>query len=146
MSATRLISLLVVATFAAATDGQVSVDARFLPPGSANDAAAIAVTLTPKDRAIVVNERPAPRLSLDPGQTVLIDKQLPRLSSGAPVDPAQARYLDPRIPVRFPVALAPSAPRGTHLVRGSVTFYYCSKSEGWCKKGTSEIAVDVTVP
>jgi hypothetical protein len=146
MSATRPISLLVVATFAVATDGQVSVNARFLPPVSANGAAAIAVTLAPKDTTIVVNERPAPRLSLDPAQTVLVDKQPPRLSSGAPVDPSQARYLDPRIPVRFPVALAPSAPSGTHVVKGSVTFYYCSKSEGWCKKGTSEIAVDVTVP
>jgi hypothetical protein len=104
------------------------------------------VTLTPVLPGIVVNEQPAPRLKLDPAQVVLVDRQPPRAPSTAPIDPSQARYLDPRVPVRFPVALAAGAPRGTHAVRASVTYFYCSKSEGWCRKGTGEISVDVTVP
>ena len=94
---------------------------------------------------LVGNEKPAPRLSFDPTQTVLLDKQPPRTASGGEADPSQAKYLDPQVPVRFPVAIAPGAPHGTHTVRGTVTFYFCSKAEGWCKKGVSEIAVDVTV-
>lgn len=136
---------LAVVVFAAAAASQVGVEARFLPPAGAGADAAVSVTFAPREAGIVVDEKPAPRLSLDPTQTVLVDKQPPRTSSGGEVDPSQAKYLDPQVPVRFPVAIAPGVPRGTHTVKGTVTFYFCSKAEGWCKKGVSEIALDVTV-
>ena len=31
-------------------------------------------------------------------------------------------------------------------VKGTVTYFYCSKREGWCRKGTSEVAFTVAVP
>ena len=145
MSAMSASPSLAVVVFAAAAASQVGVGARFLPPASPGADAAISVTFAPQEPGIVVNEKPAPRLSLDPAQTVLLDKQPPRTASGGEADPSQAKYLDPQVPVRFPVAIAPGAPHGTHTVRGTVTFYFCSKAEGWCKKGVSEIAVDVTV-
>jgi hypothetical protein len=131
--------------FATATASQVSVEAAFLPPAKPGADAAIAVMLEPQAAGIVVNEKPAPRLSLDPLQTVLVDRQTPRAAGGGEIDPSQARHLDPSVPVRFVVAIAPGTPRGTHTVRGTVTFFYCSKTEGWCKKGSSEIAVIVPV-
>lgn len=143
MSLSPSIAGLVLAVAAA---GQVAVEAIFVPPAKPGAEAAIAVTLTPEADGIVVNEKPAPRLSLEPTQAVLVDKQPPRAPGSGAADPSQAKYLDPQVPVRFSVALAPGAPRGTHLVRGQVAFFYCSKTEGWCKKGASEIAVNVPVP
>jgi hypothetical protein len=31
-------------------------------------------------------------------------------------------------------------------VKGNVTYFYCSKREGWCRKGTSEVTFVVNVP
>ena len=147
MTATRpSLSIALPLVLAAATTSQVGVEAIFVPAAKAGADAAIAVTLTPEAAGIVVDERPAPRLSLDPLQTVLLDKQPPRAANAGEADPSHPRYLDPSVPVKFPVAVAPGAPRGTHMVHGSVTFYFCSKVEGWCKKGTGEIAVSVSVP
>jgi hypothetical protein len=141
-----LLALFAASAILAADPSYVRVTARFVPPPTAGTDGAIAVTLSPLATGIVVNETPAPRLKLDPAQAVLIDKQPARPAGTGPLDPSQAKYLDPRLPVLFPVALAPAAPHGTRAVRADVTYYYCSKSEGWCRKGVSEIAVDVSVP
>jgi len=56
-------------------------------------------------------------------------------------------YLFPlALPLVFPVAIAKGAPKGTQSVAATVTYFYCSKREGWCRKGNSEIAVTVNVP
>jgi hypothetical protein len=105
------------------------------------------VTFSPRDPQIRVNEEPAPRLKLDPAQGVLVDRQPPRDTGAAPAfDPATAKSLDPVTPVRFPVALAPNAPKGTHAVKASVTYFYCSKKDGWCRKSTTDVEVTVRVP
>jgi hypothetical protein len=122
---------------------RVDVSAAYLP-ASKGTSASIAVTLQPEDTALHVNESPGPRLKLDPAQTILLDKQAPARVTGA--DPAaEARYLDPMVPVLFPVAVQPGAARGVHSVKGTVTYYFCSKTEGWCRKGTAEVSVDVPV-
>jgi hypothetical protein len=124
----------------------VEVTASYLPPPKAGSPAAIEVTLLPLTPDIQVNETPAPRLALDPRQKVLVDKQPPPPRSTPAFDPDTARYLDPAVPVRFKVALAPGAPKGVHDVRATVTYFYCSKSEGWCRKGKAEVDVPVRVP
>ena len=107
----------------------------------------VAVQFKGSDPDVVVNEQPGPRLALDPAQTVLVDKQPPpgRVAP-APPDPKDGKYLDLGRPVVFPVALAPGAVRGDHPVRGKVTYFYCSKREGWCRKGTAEIAFPIAIP
>jgi hypothetical protein len=124
----------------------VAVDAAYVPAKVRGGDAAVAVTFTPTEAGIVVNETPAPRLKLDAEQTILIDKQVPKPAGGPPPDPEHARYLDPAVPVRFPVALASGAPRGTHRVKGTVTYFFCSKREGWCRKGTADVVLTVAVP
>lgn len=121
----------------------VDVTAAYVP-ASKGSPAAIAVVLQPREATVRVNESPAPRLKLDAAQSILVDKQAPAKSMGA--DPAaEARYLDPLVPVLFPVAVQAKAPAGTHPVKGIVTYFYCSKTEGWCRKGTAEVAVEVPV-
>ncbi len=145
MRANALLAVL-MAVPALAAPPRVAVGASFVPPAKAGAKGAIAVTLEPSDPEVHVNQEPAPRLKLDPDQGVLLDKQPPAPSKVPTYDPDTAKYLDPLIPVRFPVAFAPQAPKGTHSVKASVTYFYCSKREGWCRKGTAEVEVPVSVP
>jgi hypothetical protein len=121
-----------------------TVSAAYVPPTRPKATPTVVVTFIPADEDVKVNQEPAPRLKLDPEQTVLVDRQPPpsrRAESGA-----QPKYLDTSLPVAFPVALNPRAPKGEQPVKGVVTYFYCSKREGWCRKGTSEVSFTVNVP
>ena len=76
---------------------------------------------------------------------MLVDKQPPPSGKGPDFDPETARYLDIEKPVRFPVAVAPGATKGTQTVKATVVYFYCSKREGWCRRGATEIDVSVLV-
>jgi len=122
----------------------VAVSAEFVPPARSGANAHVAVTLTPRDADVRVNEEPGPRLKLDADEAVLLDKQAAPARTPA-YDPEKARYLDPAVPVHVPVAIKPTAPRGKHTVKARVTYFYCSKREGWCRKGTDEVEFPVEV-
>lgn len=125
---------------------RVSVSASYVPPAKAGDNASVAVTFDTRDPDVRVNRDPAPRLALDPEQKVLVDKQPPRARRGGSADVEAAGFYEAGTPVHFAVAPAPAAPRGEHEVKGTVTYFYCSKRDGWCRKGTSEIEFPVAVP
>lgn len=101
--------------------------------------AEVAVTFSPRDHDIKVNQSPAPRLALDASQKVLSLKPV-KTEKGE----KKEGYLDTTFPVVFPVELAPVA-RGTPPVKGTLTYYYCSKAEGWCRKGTQDVEVPVAI-
>jgi hypothetical protein len=125
----------------------VEVSARYQAPKHAGENGAIAVRLVPTTEGVHVNDTPAPRLRLDADQKVLVDRQKPEKKSvEVPADPALALFLDPEIPVRFPVSLAAGAPSGEQLVSARVTYFYCSQTQGWCRKSTDDIRVAVDVP
>ncbi len=121
----------VAASFVASKDGAAS---------------AVSVLFSPTDPDVHINEEPAPRLKLDPGQAVLVDRQAPAPAHAADFDPEKTHYLDVAKPVRFPVALAPKAPKGKQQVSAKVVYFYCSKREGWCRRGTAEVEFAVDVP
>jgi len=125
---------------------RVIVSASYVPPAKAGAAGAVAVVFDTKDPDVHVNRDPAPRLALDPDQRVLVDKQPPRARRGGSADVEAAGFYDTETPVTFPVAVSPAAPKGEHEVKGSVTYFYCSKRDGWCRKGTSEVEIPVAVP
>src|SRR5262245_33319523 len=111
-----------------------NVSAAFVPAEAKGADASIAVHFAALDPDVHVNETPAPRLKLDPAQSVLVDKQKPGPSKPEAFDPETAKYLDLSAPVLFPVALSPTAPKGSQAVQVTVTYFYCSKREGWCRK------------
>jgi hypothetical protein len=139
---------LVLALQAPLLPAYVKVTASYLPPARGAEPA-IAVTFSPVDANIRVNEDPAPRLKLDPAQEVLADKP-PAAGARRPAAPApgpgQYQYLDTALPVTFPVKMGARAARGDHTVKATVTYFYCSKSEGWCRKGTADVDVPVRIP
>lgn len=123
----------------------VAVNVAFAPAAKGVPSGVL-VHFVPSDPDVKVNADPAPRLALAAGQKILVDKQGPPSPQGPMMDPDEASYLDPLVPVRFPAVVAPKAPRGDHRVPATVTYFYCSKRDGWCKKGTAEVEVPVRVP
>ncbi len=121
------------------------VMAAFEPAKNAGGEAAIAVTFRALDPDVKVNETPAPRLKLDLTQAVLEDRQ-PKAPAAVPdFDPLTARYLDIGKPVRFPVAVLKTVPAGPHEVKASVVYFYCSTREAWCRRGSVDVLIPVTV-
>jgi hypothetical protein len=120
-------------------DERVRVSATFVA-ATGKAPAAVAVSFDSRDADIHVDREPAPRLELE-SQDVL------RTARVAPVRrvAGPGRYLQPDEPVVFKVALAPGTARGSRPVRASVTYFYCSEREGWCRKGIADVDVLVTV-
>ncbi len=121
------------------------VTATFAPAGKRAAPDSVAVTFRALVPDVRVNETPAPRLKLDLAQTVLEDRQAPASSEVPDYDPLTARYLDTAKPVLFPVAITPTAPKGTHEIGASVVYFYCSTREAWCRRGTADVLIPVTV-
>jgi hypothetical protein len=136
--------LFVVPAAAVAAVEHFTVSGAYVSPAKPKATGNVVVTFLPNDPDVKVNEEPAPRLKLDPEQTVLVDRQPPAPRRGE--SGGEPKYLDTSLPVAFPVALSPKAPKGEHPVKGTVTYFYCSKREGWCRKGTAEVAFTVAVP
>jgi hypothetical protein len=108
----------------------------------------VAIQFVAKDPDVKINDVPAPRLKLEAGPaTVAATPARPEApAKGGPAGAGPGHYLDLTLPVTFPVTLAPGTPRGSHDAKGTVTYFYCSKREGWCRKGTAEVAFPITVP
>jgi hypothetical protein len=102
----------------------------------------VAVRFTAKDPDVKINEAPAPKLKLQEGPAALVPAPAPapKAASGGP-----GKYLDLTLPVTFPVTVAAGTAKGDHAAKGTVTYFYCSKREGWCRRGTAPIAFAVPV-
>jgi hypothetical protein len=142
MMLTPLAALLLLA--GSSSSAYVTVRASFVPASKPGANAHVAVTLSPRDPDVRVNEEPSPRLKLEADEVVLVDKQ-PPAGRTPTYDPLTAKYLDPAIPVHLPVAVKPTAPRGKHTVTAKLVYYYCSKRDGWCRKGTDDVEIPVEV-
>jgi hypothetical protein len=136
----------VFALLLAGASSQVTVNASYEAPPRPGAEGAVVAFFEARDPAVFVDEEPAPRLKLAADQNVLVDRQPPPSKAGQAFDPETAKVIPPGIPVRFPVALAAGAPHGENSVAASVTYFYCSKRDGWCKKGTAEVLLSVRVP
>jgi hypothetical protein len=122
------------------------VAASYVAPSEKGKPGAVSVLFSPTDPDVHINEEPAPRLKLEPGQTVLVDRQPGAPARAADFDPEKTHYLDLAKPVRFPVAIAPKAPKGKQEMTANVVYFYCSKREGWCRRGTALLEFTVEVP
>jgi hypothetical protein len=118
------------------------VTAAFTPKGAAQGE--VAVTFTGKDSDVRINETPAPRLKLEPGQ--VLQEVPPAPAPAAKEGSGPGKYLDTTWPVVFPVAVGRPSAAGPQTVKGAVTYFYCSKREGWCRKGTASLEIPVKLP
>lgn len=138
------VALLVLAPAAGLATGEhFNVSAAYVPPAKPGASGAVAVAFLSSDPDVRINQEPAPRLKLDPAQTVLVDRQPAAVRKAESV--GEPKYLDTTLPVSFPVSLNPKAPKGEQMVKATVTYFYCSKTEGWCRKGTGDVDFLVNV-
>jgi hypothetical protein len=140
-----LLFALLPAVALAASARHFELEASFNPPKAPGGTGSVAVAFRPLDPDLKVNDTPAPRLKLDLAQTVLVDKQAPVSGQVPDYDPLTAKYLDPAKPVLFPAAITPTAHAGSHSVKASVVYFYCSTREAWCRRGSTDIQIPVTV-
>ena len=99
------------------------------------DTAAIRVVLTPA-RGIHLNGSPLPSLRLDPGSVVLA-------RGGAEAAVGAQGYLESDVVQH--VTIRKDAPRGKNVLRGTVTYYYCSDTEGWCMRYKQALELSLTI-
>lgn len=144
LAAAALGSVAVAASTARAD--RVEVSASYVAPAKPGANGAVAVTFAPKDPDVHVNRDPAPRLKLDPEQRVLVDKQPPPPRRGGSADVEAAGFYESDTPVTFAVAPAPGLGKGEHEAKATITYFYCSKRDGWCRKGTADVEIPVSVP
>ena len=129
---------------AAGAGDHFEVEASFEAAAEPGESGAVAVRFVAFDPDVELNEVPAPRLKLDPDQQVLVERK----SAATPpplADPGEPRYHDLSEPVRFSADPAPDAPAGFHAVGAEVVYFYCSKREGWCRRGSAEIEIPVQI-
>jgi hypothetical protein len=130
---------------ASATPSQhFDVTAAYEAPAKKGAPANIVFEFKRKDPDVNINEDPAPRIKFSDGSPLVAP--VPPKSSGLGPDLANAHYLDLAKPVRFPVAVATNAARGLSTVKTTVSFFYCSKRENWCRKGTADFDLAVVLP
>lgn len=141
---TAFVALLPALAFSGSNNSDFSVQPSFMAPKKPSSPATVSIRFKPSNPDVRINEEPAPRLKLDPDQKVLIHKAPEGVMAPPNFDPAFARYLDLNKPITFAVTRAPGAPKGPQTVNGSVVYFYCSKKEGWCKKGSTsfELSID----
>jgi hypothetical protein len=143
---TLLAAALLSGAFFQAPGTHFDVTATFNPPHRTSPGE-VAVQFVARDPDVKINEIPAPRLGLSSGPATVPPPSRPAVASkAAPAGAATGRYLDLTLPVTFPVTVDPKASPGAHDAKGTVTYFYCSKREGWCRKGTAEVAFRIAVP
>jgi hypothetical protein len=101
------------------------------------DTAAIRVVLKPAP-GIHVNGSPLPSLRLAPGSVAVAHG-----SAEAAVNASGYLVADSAVIQR--VSIRKDAPRGTHVLRGSVTYYFCSDTEGWCMRDQQPLELSLTI-
>ncbi len=105
----------------------------------------VVVRFMPLLPSVHVNAEPAPRLALDPEQRLL--RESPRTAPPATrLAFPHGRYLDTRVGVRFPARVVPGAKAGRHTLRGTLTYFYCSVTEGWCRRAQDEVEIEASLP
>jgi len=119
------------------------VSAAYEAPARKGSPAHLVFEFKRKDPDVNVNEDPAPRIKFAAGAPLVAPP--PPKSSGIIPDPANAHYLDLEKAVRFPVTQAPDAAKGMSKVRTTLSYFYCSKRENWCRKGTADFDLPVVL-
>ena len=111
----------------------VSIRPASLKPGSTGT---LLISLTPK-KGIRVNLKPQP--------TVVIDSSDVVVSSARRDLPKAKEYLDTSKPIKHSFTLSRDVREGPAAITGTLTYYYCSDTEGWCSKFTLPIDQKITV-
>jgi hypothetical protein len=113
----------------------VRLSAEVLRPGQTAD---ILITFTPAEDIHIVAS-PAVQLNIRSTRTIALSGAVRQM-----VD-TQTGFLSTQSAVTRRFAVAKRARPGTYTVQGSVVYYYCSESEGWCRKFVQPVEISFTI-
>ena len=117
----------------------VKVDVRppstALKPGGSGE---VEFRFIPVD-GIHINVDPPVTFTLDT-MTVVSLKEKPVMTKDA-----KTGYLSTSSPVRQTVVLARNAAPGTFTVKGTVSYFFCSETEGWCNRQKQPVEFTIVV-
>ncbi len=84
-------------------------------------------------------------VNVDPPVKFSLDSATGLVLNGRPLMTADARsgYLSTTAPVQQKVTLGRKVAPGQCTVKGTVTYFFCSDSEGWCKR--QKVPVEFTI-
>jgi hypothetical protein len=106
-----------------------------LTPGAASE---IVLTIRPK-KGFHVNAVPPVGFALDSGAVATLTDSLIAAQDTA------TGYLDVRSPVRQGFTLRASQRTGRYELAGTLTYYYCSDAEGWCRREKTPFSLPFTI-
>jgi len=96
----------------------------------------ILVSLQPK-KGIHINLDQPIQIKMDSAEVIA--------SVGKPEIPMVDTLYDASKPIRLPVTISKNAKPGKFTLRGTVIYFYCSETEGWCSRFKQPIDVQCTV-
>jgi hypothetical protein len=120
------------------------VSAAYEAPARKGAAGHIVFEFKKKDPDVNINEDPAPRIKFASGSPLVAPP--PPKSSGDIPDLANARYIDLSKPLLLPVTVVPGAAKGLSMAKTTLSYFYCSKRENWCRRGTADFDLAVALP
>jgi len=54
-------------------------------------------------------------------------------------------YLDTKRPIKYSFTLDNKIKKGKHTLKGTVRYFFCSDTEGWCNRSSQPIQLTFTV-
>jgi hypothetical protein len=98
----------------------------------------ITITIAPSE-GFHVNANPPVELRLEGEKKVLLKGSLSQVTDKS------NGYLSTRSPIRQSIYVPSTTKPGFHVLKGTVTYYYCSDAEGWCQRFRQAITLSFTV-
>ncbi len=106
-----------------------------LKPGAAGE---IILTFAPAE-GIHINTDPALEFDFEKDSLIHFTgiTSLPKIE--------KTGYLDTKRPVKYSFTLDKKIQKGKHTLKGSVRYFFCSDTEGWCNRSSQTIQLTFTV-
>ncbi len=134
-----LLCVFTVNSSATSDDDYVKVDIKVSPKQlKANSQGELVIRLKPRS-GIHINLEPPIQLTLEESQSIVLLPKQPKPSR------TQAGYLYTKKPVRYRFKVAGAATAVTTVIKGKLTYFYCSDEEGWCRMATEDVQVSVMI-
>ncbi|MBM2841143.1 MAG: hypothetical protein HW412_1671, partial [Bacteroidetes bacterium] len=86
-------------------------------------------------------------INVDPPLSVKLERNTPFRFEGK-LDIStdkESGYLSMSMPVEQRFAVTRKTKPGSHTIKGTLVYYFCSDTEGWCRKFTQPIALKLNV-
>lgn len=102
------------------------------------DTGEITITISPAE-GYHVNAKPPVEFKLAGDKAILLKGPLSQVTDKG------NSYLSTRSPVRQSFYVRSTIKPGFHVLKGTVTYFYCSDAEGWCQRFQQPITISFSV-